>query len=99
MSCASCTRSLRRVTAQVSTGYRRQRSSKNTVVGSAFEDEGTRWVVHDVRYELIKDGAGCDVSGVIVLYFEEGDAEAASDEDAMEWSTFVEVAQWIKGGC
>ena len=68
------------------------------LVGGGFEDEGTRWVVHDVRYELIEDGEGHDVSGVIVLYHEEDDEEAAGNEDEMEWSTLAEVMKWIKEG-
>ena len=42
--------------------------------------------------------SGRDVSCVIVLYYEEGDNEAAGDEDAMEWSTVAEVKKWIRAG-
>jgi len=69
------------------------------LVGGEFEEEGTEWVVHDVRYEQLdgdgKDGPK-DISGVIVLYFERGDADGEKgNEDAMEWSTISEVKQWI----
>ena len=69
------------------------------LVGGEFEEEGTEWGVHDVRYEQLdgdgKDGPK-DISGVIVLYFERGDADGEKgNEDAMEWSTIAEVKQWI----
>ena len=71
-------------------------STDMAVVGAEFEEDGTTWVVHDVRYEELADASGRDVSCVIVLYYEEGDNEAAGDEDAMEWSTVAEVKKWIR---
>ena len=39
---------------------------------------------------------GDDTSGVIVLYYEEGDVEGEEgNESAMEWSTVGEVKRWV----
>ena len=64
--------------------------------GTVFEDEGTSWVVHDVRFEEMEGTDGEDISGVIVLYYEEGDVEGEEgNESAMEWSTVGEVKRWV----
>jgi hypothetical protein len=74
-------------------------ASDQAVRDQEFEDEGTQWVVHDVRFEEITGGGGRDESCIIVLYYEKGDTEAQADEDCMEWSTVGEVKEWIQESC
>jgi hypothetical protein len=78
---------------------REANGSERALVDVGFEEEGTDWVVHDVRYEELTDQGGEDCSCVIVLYYEKGGGVGAGgdeDEDAMEWSTVAEVKKWIK---
>jgi hypothetical protein len=78
---------------------REANGSERALVDVGFEEEGTDWVVHDVRYEELTDQGGEDCSCVIVLYYEKGGGIGAGgdeDEDAMEWSTVAEVKKWIK---
>ena len=56
-------------------------ASDMSVIGAEFEEEGTQWVVHDVRYEELTGKDGKDASCIIVLYYQAGDSEAADDED------------------
>jgi hypothetical protein len=82
---------------------RKRKASDNErgIIDVEFEEEGTDWVVHDVRYEELTDEDGSDCSCVIVLYYEKGGEVGGDggeeDEDAMEWSTVTEVQKWIKG--
>ena len=43
------------------------RQATTSGIDVEFEEEGTDWVVHDVRYEELTDEDGSDCSCVIVL--------------------------------